>query len=303
MDNIDPVLFILNENNKWITKQYIDDVLKKYNVDYKIKNTEQFKKAMVHTSYIEKSPEEWLNNKSKKNTTIELEPIDDPKKAIPLQARSYERLEFLGDSVLHCIIANYIFHRYTNQDEGFMTKLRTKIENGDTLSLLSQKIGLDQYVIVSRYIERMGGRENNTHILEDVFEAFIGALYIDGGFDVCNKFVVNIMEEEVDFANIIQNENNFKDMLLQYCHKMKWRDPWYGNLDVSGPDNNRMFTMYVKIRKDHQDDGEIVGTGVSSSKKKGEQEAARQALVKFNVVQNEMESDDDEVVELGSDDE
>lgn len=302
MNNENPILYILNENNKWINKKYIDSILEKYNVGYKIKSIEQFKKAMVHTSYIEKSPEEWLANKSKKNNLIELEPIDDPKKAIPLQQRSYERLEFLGDSVLHCIIANYIFHRYTTQDEGFMTKLRTKIENGDTLSLLSQKIGLDQYILVSRYIDKMGGRENNTHILEDVFEAFIGALYIDGGFDVCNRFVVNMMEEEVDFANIIQNENNFKDTLLQYCHKMRWRDPAYGHLDVSGPENNRMFTMYVKIRKDHHDDGEIAGTGVSSSKKKGEQEAARQALIKFGVIQNETESDE-EVVELDSDDE
>lgn len=279
----DPSPFILNEKNKWITSEFIENMLAKYKVNYKITNLEDFKKATIHTSYLIKSSEDFFNSKTKMSFT-ELDKIDDVKKAIQLQEESYERLEYLGDSIIHAILAIYFFNRYKNEAEGFMTKLRTKIENGETLYLLTKVIGLNNYVIISRYIEKMGGRENNLHILEDAFEAFMGALYLNAGFDVCRTFMINLMEEEVDFAQILFTETNFKDKLLRYFHQQRWLDPKYFQMDVSGQLHHKLYTVCVKCRKSTLDDGEIVGTGVASSKKKSEQIAAKNALIFFKVI-------------------
>ena len=181
--------------------------------------------------------------------------------------------------------------------EGFMTRLRTKIENSDTLASLCRAINLNKYVLISRYIEINEGRDKNKSILEDSFESFMGALFLDGGFDVCDKFMVNLMEKEVDFAELLFIETNFKDHLLQYFHKKRWEDPKYDALDISGPDHKKQFTMYVKCRKDPLDPGEIVGWGVSTSKKQGEQNAAKQALIKFGEIKENDESDTESLIE------
>lgn len=309
---IDPSLFILNEKNQLITKQYIEGMLKRYGVTYKVRDINHFILSMTHTSYLKRDPDDKPeSNSSSKNdsnsgtkTKSKLQPIEDPDSAVPLQIMSYERLEFLGDAVLHLILADYLYKRYENENEGFMTRLRTKIENSDTLALLCQAIDLDKYILLSRYIEFNNGRTTNNSILEDAFESFMGALMLDGGFDVCQKFMVCLMEEEIDFSNMLYVETNFKDHLLQYYHKMRWEDPTYGPLDVSGVDHMKMFTMYVTCRKTLLEDGELVGIGVASSKKKGEQEAARQALIHFGEIKDKEEgesdsdSDSEELIEL-----
>jgi dsRNA-specific ribonuclease len=191
-NEIDPVLFILNEKNKKITKKYIEGMLKKYGINLKVNNLKYFQRAMVHTSYqIRDLTQNLKTNKNGKNRTSEFDPIKNPDDAIPLQDESYERLEFLGDSVLHLILAHYLWHRYANTEaEGFMTRLRTKIENGETLADLCKAINLNQYIFLSRFIEKNGGRENNFHILEDAFEAFMAALYLEAGFNVCKDFFI-----------------------------------------------------------------------------------------------------------------
>ena len=279
-------LFILNEKNIFITEKYVENMLKNYDVDLKVTKLENFQKAMIHKSYLVRDDEYYKNNKTK-STNKDLEPIKNPEKAIPLQKESYERLEFLGDSVIHLILAEYFFCRYEGEDEGFMTRLRTKIENSETLFELAKIIGLNKYVLISRYIEKNDGRDNNKALLEDSFEAFMAALYFEGGFEPCKKFLVTLIEEHIDFAQILYEETNHKDSLLQLFHKRGWHDPEYGALDISGPEHKKQFTMYVKCRKTPRDDGEIVGTACGSSKKKGEQEAARQALIYFGVIREE----------------
>jgi dsRNA-specific ribonuclease len=291
--------YILNEKNKRITTEYIEKTLNKYGVQIKIKNIDIFQKSMIHVSYLIRDEQFFSNNKTKPyhSQSNDIVPLDDITTAIPLQQQSYERLEFLGDAILHAIIAEYIYKRYPTVDEGFMTKLRTKIENGDTLSILSKKIGLDDYVVISRYIEQNGGRSTNKNITEDIFEAFIGALYLDSGFDTCKLFIVKMIEKEIDLAQMLYQEKNFKEKLLQYFHFRKWMDPIYGTLDVSGPKNKKMYTMWIKCRETHNDEGNIVGIGVSSSKKAGEQEAAKQALIHFGLY-NEGSDDDGSTEEI-----
>lgn len=283
-------LYILNEKNKLITGNFITDLLKRFSINYQVKNLAIFQTAMTHSSYILR---DFTNDKlfkliKEKN----IEPIKDPTIAIPLQTTSYERLEYLGDSVIHLILAEYLYNRYPDKDEGFLTKLRTKIENGQQLADLAKKLGLHDYVLLARNIEQIGGRDKNTHIFEDTFEAFIGALYKDSGEDLslCKKLIVNIVESYIDIAQLIYKETNYKDTLLQYYHKMKWPDPVYKLTGVTDKEGKKIFTMGVS-----DSNGKTIGYGNGSSKKKGEQIAAFYALKHFGVV-NDNDTDDEEVI-------
>lgn len=300
----DDLRYILNEKNKYITKEFVEGILKKYGIIIKVKQLELFQQAMVHLSYLIRDEKFYKNNKTKpyQIQSNDIEPLDDLSTAIPLQPKSYERLEFVGDATIHDTLAFYEFHRYPDEEEGFMTKLRTKIENSDSLCNLSRIIGLTDYIIISRYVELNGGRETNKAILEDSFEAFMGALRLDAGFDICEKFLIALIEKEIDFALLLHTETNFKERLLQYFHLRKLCDPKYQCSDVSGSANNKIYTMYVKCRKNENDEGDIVGIGSSSSKKNSEQLAAKQALIHFGVI-NEYEGVDDEIEEINSDEE
>ena len=303
--NKDELSYILNEKNKYITREYIESTLVKFGIDIKIGMLALFQQAMIHLSYLVRDEKFYSNNKTKpyQIQSNDIEPLDDISTAIPLQKESYERLEFLGDAILHAILAEYLFNRYEREDEGFMTKLRTKIENGDALSILSKIIGLDEYVVISRYVEKNGGRETNKSLLEDAFEAFVGALYSEVGFEVCRVFIITLIEKEIDLARLLYQETNFKERLLQYFHLRKWLDPIYGILDVSGPENKKMYTMYVKCRKTHQDEGEIVGIGVGTSKKNGEQNAAKQSMIQYGLYKEDDDSDCGSVEEMSDSEE
>jgi len=304
-DMRDETLFILNEKNKKIPKTFIKKTVNKYlDKEYKIDNINDllfFQMAMVHRSYLVRDPN-YEGKKSKimrdREKDKEMEPIADPKKALPLQKTSYERLEFLGDSVIHLIVANYLFHRYEKQDEGFMTKLRTRIENKEFLAKLGLLIGLDQYVLISRRMEKHDARKKNPSIMEDCFEAFIGALYKNYGFILCQNFIVNLLEKEVDFVELLNTEVNHKDTLLQYYHKKKWNDPKYSMANNSGPDHKKMFMMYVSDK-----DGKPFTYGIGLNKKKGEQMAAKNALIKYGLIkkENNNDSQDDDIESVDSD--
>ncbi len=293
----DSTPYILNNANQYITKEYIESMLSKFDIKIKVKHLDIFQTSMVHVSYLVRDDEYYRITKQKRMAIKELKPIKPHTNAIPLQKIPYERLEFLGDSVLHLVLASYLYHRYPNQDEGFYTTLRTKIENGQTLAELSKCIGLNKYIMLSRHIEENGGRENNMAALEDSFEAFMGVLYNEAGYDVCNKFFVKLMEREVDFALLLSIETNFKDRLLRYFHQMQWADPKYGTIDVTGQEHKKVFHMYIMRKKNRYDDGEIVARGLSSSKKGGEQEAAKNALIEFGVIHSDNSDSDDDFVE------
>lgn len=303
MNNND-LKYILNEKNKPITVEYIEGLLARYGIKVKVKNLELFQEAMIHISYLVRDEKFYSTNKTKpyQIQSNDIEPLDDLSKAMPLQKQSGDELEYLGDSVDHNIIAEYIFIRYRTNGEGFMTKLRTKIENSDSLYVLAKIVGLNEYVVISRYVEKNGGRETNKNILEDCFEAFMGALYLNFGYDICKQFLVMLIEKEMDMAQLLYQETNFKERLLQYFHLRKWADPKYDCMDVSGQPNRRMYTMYVKCKKDANDEGTIVGIAQSSSKPLGEQMAAKASLQHFGVI-NDDDDIDDEIEEISSDEE
>lgn len=298
-DNSELLPYVLNENNKYITSEFIEAVLKKYNIKHKVKNLELFQIAMTHSSYMERDLKQDRLSKLIKEKDIKPIPKELMKKAIPLQKESYQRLEFLGDSTIHLILADYLFSRFPDQQEGFMTKLRTKIENGQVLSKFSKILGLNEYMLIGRNLELIGGRENNLSAIEDIFESFIGALFYDtkADYHMCYKFVITILEEIVDISTMIHVETNFKDLLLQYYHQMRWLDPEYGLVSTREDGNKKYYTMYVKgfiINKSGENEWVRVSEGTGTSKRKGEQEAAKNALIKFGQIK---EDADEEVYE------
>ena len=260
-----------NERNKLIKKSDIQKILKKYDVDIEIRDINIFYEAFTHKTYIIKDLNCEIMKKARQQYSNNI---------VELQKNSYERLEFLGDTVLKMIISMYLFERYPNRDEGFMTRLKTKIENRQKLSYLSKEVGLDEYIIISKQIETMTGRTSDK-ILEDIFEAFIGALCIDTAPDItiCTKFVRNILEYEIDFSDLLYKDTNYKDQLLRHYHKNKWGHPEYDKLHEEGPPHKRTFTCGVK-----DNDGNYIGIGIDKSKKKAEQIASMKALEHFNLL-------------------
>lgn len=283
----DYLIYVLNENNKYITTKFIQDLLMKYNIKYNVKDLSLFQTAMVHTSYLKR---DLSNDKILKQIKEKgFDYIKNVNDAIPLQDKSYETLEFLGDSVIHLVLASYLRNRYPDQDEGFCTKLRTKVENGTTLASLAHHLGLHEYVLIARNIEYQGGREKNEHIFEDTFEAFLGALFEDSkeDYELCKKFIINVIEEHIDISHLIYNETNYKDSILQYYHQMRWCDPEYKLLETIERDGKKYFRMCVT-----DSIGCPCGEGIAGSKKKAEQIAAHNALLYFKVIKDN-ESDDE----------
>ena len=290
---------ILNEKNIPITKEYIHSIFKKYNFNHKVKNLENFQLAMVHVSYLNRCT---LIEKTAK-LLKDVIPIEDNDKliAMPLKEQCYGRLEYLGDAIIHAILAEYLFDRYKEQDEGFLTKLRAKIEKDVTLSELSRKIGLHKYAIVARNLEQSDGRNKDVHLAEDIFEAFFGALSLEVKYDKCKDFFISIIENELDIAELIYNDDNYKDRLMRHFHQLRWNEPVYHE-DVSqqknikeGCQEIRSFTTYVK-----DPTGKIIGVGVGNSKTKSQQNAAYDTLVKLNVIKDDDDAGSDYYGEVNS---
>jgi ribonuclease III len=278
--------YILNEKNIFITKKNIETTLKKYDIIHKVKNIDNFRTAFVHISYLKCQQ---LTDKFIK-LLKEIEPISNKSEAIPLQNNSYEVLEFLGDAVIHSVLAEYLYRRYPDKDQGFLTKLRTKIEKGETLNKFSRKLGFDKYAIISRNIELSGGRDNNINIMEDIFEAFIGALKLETDYETCQKFIINLIDSEIDFAELINTEDNYKELLMQYFHKNGYRTtPTYHLINTIDEKPRKLFEMIVK-----NPEGKEIGRGTSTSKVSAAQIAAQMALNKLGQIKEIIEESDDE---------
>jgi ribonuclease III len=222
----------------------------------KIKNVSHYQRALVHKS-IYKSVKRYTGEK--------------PIQGYLLQHN--ERLEFLGDSVLSLIIANYLFHKYPEEDEGFLTRIKTKLVNGVQLSKLAKQIDLGKYILMSNHVQNIKGR-NSQKILEDAFEAFLAAIFKDLGFDAVNCFITDLIEK-LDFTEILF-EDNYKDTLLKYAQRTFSCTPEYRLLASEGPPNNRLFQVIVSIN------GKDYSSGWGKSKKQAEKAAAEETLKNLN---------------------
>jgi ribonuclease-3 len=153
-----------------------------------------------------------------------------------------ERLEFLGDSVVALVVSDYCHKRYTDQDEAFLTRLRSHLVSGHTLARISVAVGLPSWLMLPVANEAARSRVN---VQEDVMEAFVGAVFVNLGFDAARKWFVNAMEQHIDIVDYIQKLHCSKDRLMQYC-RGRWGELPTITVDDSGSDN--VFTAKVYLR-------------------------------------------------------
>lgn len=187
---------------------------------------------------------------------------------------SYERLEFLGDSVLDLIITEILFERFTSKDEGFMTQLRSKLVKGDALAGYSRQLGLPAIIELGERAKGQGIEFNNS-ILSDIFEAIIGALYKDRGYWITRKFVEGVLNNHLDIEKIAQLDDNYKSILMEYAQARRMKIPVYRVVAESGPAHDRVFVVEVWI-------GDLrLGEGSGKSKKIAEQKAAKNGYEKL----------------------
>lgn len=308
---------ILNEKNRWITNTYIKNILMEYlNLDYTPNNLTIYKIAMTHTSYLNKDFNDIKNFKSIfTNIDVingqEIEPIKSINEVIQLQEISYERLEFVGDAILRLIISDYLFSRYPEMHPGNLSDLRAQIENKKSFSEICSKISLHKYVLLSRAYEINSSRDKNIKLQCDLFEAFIGALYYDisdisyfdignkldliktdksYAYKICYELVVKLIEKELDLTIHLEHNNNYKNMLLNHYHKLKWDAPKYKVIDIINDENNKKKYKCGVLDNEKN----IIGVGISFSKLSSEQMSAKNALYQLKVIK---QYDNDDIPE------
>jgi ribonuclease III len=182
-----------------------------------------------------------------------------------------ERLEFLGDAVLELVVTDYLFRQYSDKPEGELTAIRAALVNTVSLSATSEKLGVNQYLLMSKGEAKDEGRARQ-YILANVFEAFVGAMYLDQGYDVAAAFIAKHLFPKTE--NIVRNrlwqdpKSRFQELSQEYVSVT----PTYQLLSQEGPDHDRVFTIGVFLRN------ELVAEGMGRSKQEAEQQAAERAI-------------------------
>jgi ribonuclease-3 len=179
---------------------------------------------------------------------------------------SNERLEYLGDAVLSSVVADYLFKKFPYKDEGFLTEMRSKIVSRDQLNKLSRKLGLDEF-IQSNQDSRNVFRSMNG----DAFEAFIGAMYLDRGYNFTHRVIVNrIIKVHFDVEELVNTEANFKSKLIEWSQK-EHRNLSFNVVTEVGIGNSRQYLVEVTV------DGNVCASGQDFSIKGAEKIAAEKA--------------------------
>ncbi len=184
--------------------------------------------------------------------------------------KNNERLEFLGDSVLSIIVAEYIFTANKSMPEGELTKLRASLVCENSLFEFAKKIGLGDILYLGKGEEMTGGRERPS-ILADAFEALLAAIYLDGGFDAAKTFVIGFIPTNLK-SQVSSKNSDYKTALQEIIQKNKEEKIEYVLVSESGPDHNKFFSVEVHLNSN------VIGTGTGKSKKLAEQNAAKEAL-------------------------
>lgn len=208
-------------------------------------NPQLFVKALTHRSYLESSP---------------------------MLEKSNERLEFLGDAALGLVVAETLFKKFREEDEGFLTKTRSHLVYKNELFNVANRFGLLDFILYDkRFIKN--SEEGLKTISADCVEALIGAIYLDSGIEEVKNFVMKwIIKPNIESGRY-QIDNNFKGQLLEFTHQEKLTPPDYVIVHSEGPDHAKIFQVEVII------DGKSCGLGNGRSKKTAEQIAAKNALV------------------------
>jgi ribonuclease-3 len=190
-----------------------------------------------------------------------------------------ERLEFLGDAVLDLIVSEYLFCQFENLPEGELTKARAVIVCEPTLARCAAELGIGEYLFLGKGEASSGGRDR-TSILADSFEAVIGAIYLDSGFLNVTNFVLKQLQADLRLVERGEYVKDYKTVLQEVVQKKSDSKIIYEIVSENGPDHNKIFEVIVLVNADS------LGRGLGKSKKEAEQFAAKQALVKLGIINN-----------------
>lgn len=212
-------------------------------IGYRFHNISLLQNALTHSSY---ANERWHNS-----------------------LLSNERLEFLGDSVLGMLVAEFLYRNFPNRPEGDLTRMRADMVCEQTLAAAANKIGIGEHLLLGHGEEHLGGRKRNS-ILADAMESVIAAAYLDGGMDAALGIVQRFILVEVPVTKL--HNVDYKTQLQELVQKKKNQVISYTLTGESGPDHDKHFAVDVSVN------GVVAGSGVGSSKKRAEQDAARAAM-------------------------
>ena len=212
-------------------------------IDYHFQNISLLQNALTHSSY---ANERWHNS-----------------------LLSNERLEFLGDSVLGMLVAEYLFRTFPNRPEGELTRMRADMVCEQTLAAAANRIGLGDHLLLGHGEAQSGGRSRSS-ILADAMESVIAACFLDGGLEAALKVVQKFILVEVPVVRM--HNADYKTQLQELVQQKKNQVLSYALVSQSGPDHDKKFDVTVSLN------GSVVGSGTGSSKKRAEQDAARCAI-------------------------
>ena len=186
--------------------------------------------------------------------------------------KSNERLEFLGDSVLGMLVADYLYRTFPNRPEGELTRMRADMVCETTLATVANRLGLGKHLLLGKGEELGGGRKRDS-ILADAVESVIAACYLDGGMDAAVQFIQKFILVDVPVTKL--KNADYKTALQELVQQKKNQVLVYHLVGESGPDHDKEFRVELTLN------GEVVGTGIGSSKKRAEQAAAHNAMEKL----------------------
>ncbi len=235
-----------NHLNTEITEHELNKLLQEYNVFYKVQNMDLMRRSFVHRSYVQTQDK-----------------LPCPNDCVDLKKSSNERLEFLGDGILECVTKYYLYKRFPDADEGFMTEKKICLVKNEHIGKLAYKLGLQKWFIISKNAEEKKIRVNYKK-LGCLFESFIGALFLDAnnikiedssflfmnyfnagpGFQYCQNFIECIFETIVDWNEILENDTNYKNILQVKIQKEFKKTPEYFILNY---DHEMRYTMGVYL--------------------------------------------------------
>ena len=308
-----------NNLNTEITLNNIQSILSKYGLPTIVNNLELYKRAFVHRSYTKRP---FMENLLQKITIV-----DRPDDCYPLHTKSNERLEFLGDGILELVTKYYLYRRFPKENEGFMTEKKIAIVKNEAIGKIAMEMQLNKWLIISKHAEEKKIR-TNLKKLGCLFEAFLGALFLDmnkivvkddedwfntmfvtgPGFQMAQKFVENIFETHIDWISLIQNDDNYKNILQVKIQKNFKVTPHYIEIEhnadigynmgvylcIGQPIHgvNMANAIHIdnlntfKLIQDYIDKyGKLLlfmGNGIHKIKRKAEQDACYKAL-QFNL--------------------
>lgn len=214
----------------------------------RFKNLELLNQAFAHRSYANENGESTQNN---------------------------ERLEFLGDSVLGLVVADYLYVKLGDRPEGDLARIKSFVVSEDSLAEVARRIRIDTFILIGKGEEYSGGRSKKA-ILADAFEAVIGACFLDSGFKNARKFVITHLKPQIDSVLEDRHRKDYKTLLQELAQKTYKTYPRYSVQKKTGPDHDKTFWMQVDVA------GRVFGPGQGKNKKEAEQAAAELAYGQLN---------------------